>query len=107
MRPCTVLQSGVRPRRVWPFIRTRVLASDQAYTGVPQTLADRMAEGLDIAFGCVVRRVAWSDAGVTVTCEDGRIFAAAALIVTVSLGVLKVTTRGSPPASECSLVALT
>ena len=57
---------------------------------LPQTLADRMAEGLDITFGCVVTRVAWGDDDVTVTCEDGRTFAADALILTVSLGVLKV-----------------
>ncbi len=52
-----------------------------------------MAEGLDVSFGCVATRVAWGDDGVTLTCEDGRTFAADALIVTVSLGVLKVTTN--------------
>ena len=59
----------------------------------PQTVADRMAQGLDVAFGCVATRVAWGADGVTVTCEDGRTFAADALIVTVSLGVLKVNVR--------------
>ena len=53
-------------------------------------LADRMAEGLDISFGCVATRVACGDDCVTVTCEDGRTFAADALVLTVSLGVLKV-----------------
>ena len=55
-----------------------------------QTLADRMAEGLDITFGCIATKVAWGDHGVSVSCEDGRTFAADTLIVTVSLGVLKV-----------------
>ena len=55
-----------------------------------QTLADSMAEGLAIEFGCVGERVVSGEAGVTVTCEGGRSFAADALIVTVSLGVLKV-----------------
>ena len=64
-------------------------SAHQAYTASLQTLADRMAEGLDIAFGCVATRVAWDDAGVQVTCENGRTFTADALIVTVSLGVLK------------------
>jgi glycine/D-amino acid oxidase-like deaminating enzyme len=55
-----------------------------------------MAEGLDISFGCVATKVTWGDDGVSVSCEDGRSFSADAVIVTVSLGVLKVRISSGP-----------
>jgi len=75
------------------MIKRHVHSLSDIWPNLPQTLADRMAEGLDVSFGCVATRVAWGDDGVTVTCEDGRTFAADALILTVSLGVLKVMMR--------------
>lgn len=51
-------------------------------------LPARLAEGLDVRVGQVVSRVQWSSGGVTVTTNEGR-FAADAAIVTVPVGVLK------------------
>ena len=57
--------------------------------GAWQGLAEAMAEGLDIRYGARVTKVCWGDGGATVSCSDGRRFTADAVIVTVSLGVLK------------------
>jgi protoporphyrinogen oxidase len=54
-----------------------------------QPIAEHFAEGLDVRFGQRVQRVAYDGAGVRVTTEDGSELAADAVIVTVSLGVLK------------------
>jgi hypothetical protein len=49
------------------------------------------AEGLDIRFGSVVERIEWgSGAQACITCRDGTSHLADAVIITVSLGVLKV-----------------
>ncbi len=61
-----------------------------------QPVAEHFAEGLDIRFGQRVQRVAYDGAGVRVTTEDGGELAADAVIVTVSLGVLKA--RAAPSA---------
>ncbi len=54
-----------------------------------QGLAERLAEGLDIRYGAVVTSVAWGPHGVSVTCSDGSVHSADAVIMTVSLAVLK------------------
>ena len=53
-------------------------------------------EGLDIHFGSVVERIELGDgAQARITCKDGTTHVADAVIITVSLGVLKVR---RPPA---------
>lgn len=49
-----------------------------------------MTAGLDIRFGHCVNSIAWGESGVHVSCTNGASFQADAVIVTVSLGVLKV-----------------
>ena len=53
-------------------------------------LAERLAEGLSIKHGSVVERVDWGSEVVTIHCLGGQQLQADAVIVTVSLGVLKV-----------------
>ena len=55
-----------------------------------QVLAEKLAEGLPIKHGSVIERVDWGSEGVTVHCKGGEQCQADAVIVTVSLGVLKV-----------------
>lgn len=56
-----------------------------------QGLATSMAQGLDIRFGRVVQTIQWGgETGARVTCENGDVFEGDAVIVSVSLGVLKV-----------------
>ena len=55
-----------------------------------QAMAERLAEGLDVRLSTPVTRICWGGSQVTVEYEGGSI-AADAVIVTVSLGVLKVT----------------
>lgn len=55
-----------------------------------QTLAEKLAEGLPIRHGVVVDRIQWGGDGVTLHCQGGEQIKADAVIVTVSLGVLKV-----------------
>ena len=56
-----------------------------------QAVAERMASELtDVRLGCVVDKITWGSQGVSITCKDGQSFDADAVIVTVSLGVLKV-----------------
>lgn len=57
-----------------------------------QTLAEKLAEGLPIRPGVVVDQIQWGGDGVTVHCQGGEQIQADAVIVTVSLGVLKVVT---------------
>eukprot|EP00803_Ostreobium_quekettii_P003571 evm.model.scf_1318.3 EVM.evm.TU.scf_1318.3 scf_1318:12328-16673(+) len=54
-----------------------------------QNVAKRLADGLDIKFGCIVTKVCYGPDGVTVECSDGQVYMADAAIVTVSVGVLK------------------
>lgn len=54
-----------------------------------QTLAEKLAEGLPIRHGVVVDRIQWGGDGVTLHCQGGEQIKADAVIVTVSLGVLK------------------
>ncbi len=51
-------------------------------------LLERAAEGVDIRFGAVVERIAWSSKGVTVHTRDSH-FQAGQAIVTLPLGVLQ------------------
>lgn len=44
----------------------------------------------DVRLGCVVNKIKWGPDEVCIECEDGQTFEANAVIVTVSLGVLKV-----------------
>lgn len=55
-----------------------------------QVLAERLAEGLPIRHGVAVDCIEWSGEGVTLHCQGGEQVQADAVIVTVSLGVLKV-----------------
>ena len=55
-----------------------------------QTLAEKLAEGLPIRHGVVVDQIQWGGDGVTVHCQGGEQIQADAVIVAVSLGVLKV-----------------
>lgn len=55
-----------------------------------QVLAEKLAEGLPIRHGVVVDRIDWGGEGVTLYCQGGKQVQADAVIVTVSLGVLKV-----------------
>ena len=55
-----------------------------------QALAEKLAEGLPIRYGTIVEQVHWGSTGVTVQCQGGEEFHADAVIMTVSLGVLKV-----------------
>lgn len=54
-----------------------------------------MSEGLDIRFGHAVDHIEWGQSGATVKCKGGSLHHADAVIITVSLGVLKVKV---PPA---------
>lgn len=45
----------------------------------------------DVRLGCVVNQIRWGSEGVCISCTDGQSFEADAVILTVSLGVLKVT----------------
>lgn len=55
-----------------------------------QAIAEHFAEGLDIRFGWRVERVHYDVSGMRVVCEGGAELRADAVVVTVSLGVLKV-----------------
>ena len=55
-----------------------------------QILAEKLAEGLPIRHGIVVDRIDWGGEEVTLHCQGGEQIKADAVIVTVSLGVLKV-----------------
>lgn len=59
-----------------------------------QSVAVRLAEGLDVRYGQEVQRLAWGPGGVAVSCSSGAAFEGSAAIVTVSLGVLKVREIG-------------
>ena len=56
-----------------------------------QTVAEVMAEDLDIRFGSVVTSINYEGEGVFVRVASGEVLEADAVIVTVSLGVLKVS----------------
>lgn len=70
----------------------RRLGSERLTFPHVQSLAKSLAEGLDIRFGSVAQKIEWDGAGkgARVTCENGDTFEADTVIVTVSLGVLKV-----------------
>ena len=68
--------------------------------GAWQGLVEAMAEGLDIRYGARVTKVCWGDGGAAVFCSDSRRFTADAVIMTVSLGVLKAC---SPPLTILTL----
>ena len=60
-------------------------------TAAWQTVAEVVAEGLNIRYNSIVTAIQWEGSGATVCTADGHHFSADAVIVTVSLGVLKVT----------------
>ena len=64
-----------------------------------QAIAEHFAEGLDIRVGQRVTRVHHDASGVRVVCESGVELRADAVIVTVSLGVLKVRVAIPHPVS--------
>lgn len=49
---------------------------------------ERLADGLDIRLGCVVREIDWTD-GVGIRAESGEMYAADAAVITLPLGVLQ------------------
>ncbi|KAK9844063.1 hypothetical protein WJX81_003289 [Elliptochloris bilobata] len=73
-----------------------------------QAVAEHFAEGLDIRFGQRVERVRYDAHGVHVTVAGGAELAADAVIVTVSLGVLKAEHEHmfSPPLPPCKASAI-
>lgn len=64
-------------------------------------MAEIVAEGADIRYGHVVSSVRWGSEGVHLTCSNGQSFHADAVIVTVSLGVLKASPCRNPLQSMC------
>ncbi|MBE2183403.1 MAG: FAD-dependent oxidoreductase [Anaerolineae bacterium] len=52
-------------------------------------LHDGLAEGLDIRLNTVARSVDWSDSPVRVTADDGQVFTADRVLITLPLAVLK------------------
>ena len=58
-----------------------------------QAVAEALADGLDIRYQHVVDKITWSHQKVQVSCANGVSLEADAVIVTVSLGVLKVVLR--------------
>ena len=69
-----------------------------------QAIAEHFAEGLDIRFEQRAQRVHYDASGVRVVCEDGAELRADAVVVTVSLGVLKV--RAAVSRSMCMQTGL-
>lgn len=53
-------------------------------------MVEKYAEGLDVRFGHKVEQIRWGADGVTVACSNGVELQADAVIVTFSLGILKV-----------------
>ena len=51
-------------------------------------LAQHVATGLDIRFGCKVAKIAWGTGGVEITLQDGRTFSGRVAITTLPHGVL-------------------
>jgi monoamine oxidase len=59
----------------------------ELFTDGTKSLIDAMASGLDIRFGCVVRRVEHDDGGVRVKLADGGVLEAAAAVVALPLNL--------------------
>ena len=55
-----------------------------------QRLAERLAHGLNIRYEHTVQKIEYGSKGVKCTCSNGETFEAGSVIVSVSLGVLKV-----------------
>ena len=72
-----------------------------------QILAEKLAQGLPIRHGMVVDQIVWGGEGVTLHCQGGEQVQADAVILTVSLGVLKVVMllhcRQPPSIMQCHL----
>jgi hypothetical protein len=99
---CDCQDAMLKPKKI-DWLRVVLEGADGAtivriLLGYMQKVAEILAEGLDIRFGHVVDRVDWGQHGVHIKCEGGAVFQADAVIITVSLGVLKVT---SVPLSAC------
>lgn len=69
-----------------------------------QVLAEKLAEGLPIKHGMTVDQIQWNTSGVIVQCQGGQQVEADAVIVTVSLGVLKVLSTSSVCLSRCIML---
>eukprot|EP00887_Chlorella_sp_A99_P007287 scaffold2.g7287.t1 len=67
-----------------------------------QAVAEWLAAPLDVRYGHAVETVAWGPSGVALACAGGVRLAAAAAVVTVSLGVLKAGCRGAGESGERS-----
>ena len=68
----------------------RIWRVRDGYDQVPQFLAERVtAAGGEIVLGARVAVVGWARGRVKVVCDDGRVFEAAKVVVTVPLGVLE------------------
>lgn len=61
---------------------------DVLFPGGYGQIIDRLAAGLDVRVGCPVREIAYNQAGVTITTDQG-IFQGERAIITLPLGVLK------------------
>ena len=67
-----------------------IFSADRTTVHDAQVLAEKLAEGLPIRHGMTVDQIQWNSSGVIVQCQGGHQIEADAVIVTVSLGVLKV-----------------
>ena len=66
-------------------------ASSEDCVTICQAVAERMGTELaDVQLGSVVCKIKWNFDGAEVTCSNGHVIKADAVIVTMSLGVLKV-----------------
>ena len=56
-----------------------------------QAIAEVLARGMDIRYRHVVTSIDWREGEVIISCTNGSAFKADAVVITVSLGVLKVS----------------
>ena len=61
-----------------------------------QAVAERIGQDLGdvVQLNCIVDRICWDGEAVRIGCRDGRVLEADAVVVTVSLGVLKASAQG-------------
>ena len=58
-------------------------------------MAERIGQALGdvVQLNCIVDRICWDSEAVRIRCRDGRVLEADAVVVTLSLGVLKASAR--------------
>jgi monoamine oxidase len=78
---------------------------DMLVSGGLGALITRLGEGLEVAFGAVVTRMAEAGTGCVVHCADGRSFNAKAAILTLPVPVLKAGCLALPEAAHPLLAA--